>query len=102
MVPNVQSRCGTEAMSSPGDTQRLTHEPSLPGTEEKCSKPSILLVDDTPENLTAFEAVLASPDQEIVLARSGREALQCVLRQDFAVILMDVNMADIDGFETAT
>ncbi len=62
---------------------------------------SILIVDDTPENLTAFESVLADLDQKIVKARSGREALQCLLRQEFAVILLDVNMPEINGFETA-
>jgi PAS domain S-box-containing protein len=63
---------------------------------------SILLVDDTPENLTAFEAVLADLGQRVVTAFSGTAALQCLLREDFAVILLDVNMPGMNGFETAS
>ena len=70
----------------------------LPGTNGKAG---ILVVDDTPENLIAFESVLSELGQDIVAARSGREALSFVLRQDFAVILLDVNMPEMDGFETA-
>ncbi len=61
----------------------------------------ILLVDDRPDKLLALQAALSSLDEHLVLARSGREALQKVLRQDFAVILMDVGMPEMDGFETA-
>ena len=63
---------------------------------------SILLVDDRPENLMALEATLVYLDQNIVKANSGREALKMLLDQDFAVILMDVHMPDMDGFETAS
>jgi signal transduction histidine kinase len=61
----------------------------------------ILVVDDLPEKLLVFETVLGDLDQNLVLARSGAEALRQVLRRDFAVILLDVNMPDMDGFETA-
>jgi signal transduction histidine kinase len=61
----------------------------------------LLLVDDEPANLAALEVVLAPLDQRIVLARSGREALRQLLRDDFAAILLDVRMPDMDGFETA-
>jgi signal transduction histidine kinase/response regulator RpfG family c-di-GMP phosphodiesterase len=64
-------------------------------------KASILLVDDRPEKVLAIEAVLEDLDIDIVRAYSGREALRCVLNQDFAVILLDVNMPGMDGFETA-
>src|SRR5678816_1642275 len=64
-------------------------------------KVSILLVDDRPEKLLALEAVLEDLGQTIVRAYSGREALRHVLNQEFAVILLDVNMPGMDGFETA-
>ncbi|WP_239345529.1 MULTISPECIES: two-component system response regulator [unclassified Frankia] len=69
------------------------------GAERPRSK--ILLVDDRPDNLMALEAILASLDQELVTAGSGEEALKRLLVDDFAVILLDVQMPGMDGFETA-
>jgi signal transduction histidine kinase len=63
---------------------------------------NILVVDDRDENLMAVEAVLSDPGYRLVRARSGREALKEVLDQDFALILLDVVMPDVDGYETAT
>ncbi|MGA2431704.1 MAG: ATP-binding protein, partial [Candidatus Acidiferrum sp.] len=60
-----------------------------------------LLVDDTPENLVSLEATLSGLGEELVFANSGREALRHVLNDDFAAILLDVRMPDMDGFETA-
>jgi signal transduction histidine kinase len=68
---------------------------------ESDGKVSILLVDDRPEKLLALEAVLEDLGQTIVRAYSGREALRHVLNHEFAVILLDVNMPGMDGFETA-
>jgi two-component system, sensor histidine kinase and response regulator len=62
----------------------------------------ILLVDDQPENLLSAEAVLESLGQQIIKAESGREALRHLLQHDFAVILLDIMMPGMDGFETAT
>jgi two-component system, sensor histidine kinase len=61
----------------------------------------ILVVDDTPENLTAIEVALDDLDFRLVKVQSGREALRRLLRQDFALILLDVQMPTMSGFETA-
>lgn len=62
---------------------------------------NILMVDDRPENLMALEAVLMSPHYRLVRANSGEEALKQVLTEDFAIILLDVQMPGLNGFETA-
>ena len=62
---------------------------------------NILIVDDDPRTLLAMEALLSGPGRNTVTAASGQEALRWLLRQDFSVILMDVRMPDMDGFETA-
>ena len=61
----------------------------------------LLLVDDRPENLLALQAILEPLGQSLVLAHSGEEALKCVLQQEFACILLDVQMPDMNGFDTA-
>src|ERR1700691_2327881 len=67
-----------------------------PITREK-----ILLVDDSAENLISIEAALEGLGQEVITARSGNEALRHLLEFDFALILLDVKMPDMDGFQTA-
>ena len=62
---------------------------------------NILLVDDDPGSLMAMETLLAGPGRTIVTAESGQDALRHLLQQDFAVILLDVRMPRLDGFETA-
>jgi signal transduction histidine kinase/DNA-binding NarL/FixJ family response regulator len=64
-------------------------------------KANILIVDDKPEKVLALEAVLEELEQNVVKAYSGKEALRHLLQQEFAVILLDVNMPEMDGFETA-
>lgn len=61
----------------------------------------ILLVDDRAENLFALEAILSSLDSELVFARSGAAAAEAAAADEFAVILLDVVMPGMDGFETA-
>ncbi|MGW1718909.1 response regulator [Streptomyces sp. NPDC002156] len=61
----------------------------------------ILLVDDMEDNLIALEAVLASLNEPLVRARSGEEAMKALLRRRFAVVLLDIRMPGMDGFETA-
>ena len=65
-------------------------------------KVNILLVDDDPSNLEALQAILESLNQNLITASSGTEALRCVLAQDFAVILLDVQMPDMSGIEAAS
>ncbi|GAB3965800.1 response regulator [Actinoallomurus acanthiterrae] len=64
-------------------------------------KANILLVDDREENLVALEAILSSLDQNMMRARSGEEALRALLTNEFAVILLDIVMPGMDGFEIA-
>jgi PAS domain S-box-containing protein len=64
-------------------------------------KTNILVVDDRPDGLLALEAVLSCDNYNLVTAASGYEALQNALCYDFAVILLDVQMPELDGFETA-
>ncbi|HRI53322.1 MAG TPA: hybrid sensor histidine kinase/response regulator, partial [Pseudomonadota bacterium] len=66
------------------------------------ARANVLIVDDNPNNLLALEAILAELDANLVRAGSGTEALRRILDQDFAAILLDIQMPGMDGFETAT
>lgn len=80
----------------------LTDQIGTSGTVGSEHRPAnILLVDDRPENLLALEAVLESLRQNLIRAGSGEEALAKLLKEDFAVILLDAQMPELDGFETA-
>ena len=65
------------------------------------SRPKILVVDDTPANLFAMRRLLAQVDAEVIECASGNEALSLCLDHHFALVLLDVNMPDMDGFEVA-
>src|SRR5262245_29741799 len=82
-TPNVAAPASAEGSAAPGRPGR------------------ILIVDDRPENLLTLEAALAPLGHEIDKAASGSEALRWLLKHDFAVVLLDVNMPGMDGFETA-
>jgi signal transduction histidine kinase len=69
--------------------------------QEAADKVNILLVDDQPARLLTYETVLAELGQNLVMAHSGLEALERLMREEFAVVLMDVSMPDMDGFEAA-
>src|SRR5213080_4102054 len=71
----------------------------MTGTDERVN---ILVVDDQSANLLALESILTDMDENLVKAESGRDALRALLDREFAVILLDVQMPDLDGFETAS
>lgn len=98
-------RFGSAASGTPS-SKEVAAAAELPGGD--AGTPSIapptvklLLVDDTPENLYSLCALLDAPGFQFVTASSGTEALEHLLREDFAVIVLDVRMPDMDGFETA-
>jgi signal transduction histidine kinase len=78
------------------DSRQTLQSPPLDGEE----RVRILLVDDNPANLLALESVLDPLGQELVMARSGGEALELLKKQDCALVLMDVHMPVLDGFQT--
>jgi signal transduction histidine kinase/DNA-binding response OmpR family regulator len=93
-------RHGPVATTSPnGEGRSGAGEPR--GAPEVAGPVRLLVVDDRPENLVAVEAVLRNPEYELVSVGSGQDALKFLLREDCALILMDVQMPLMDGFEAA-
>src|SRR5690349_18517034 len=97
-VVEAESSEGEAATALPDAADLLT---SLPASPPDIDRVNILLVDDQPANLVALEAMLQGLGQNLIKAESGREALKWLLTEDFAVILLDVKMPEMDGFETA-
>jgi CheY-like chemotaxis protein len=64
-------------------------------------KAKVLVVDDEPHSLLAMQELLSGPDREVVSGASGKEALRRILKDDFAIVLLDVRMPEMDGFEAA-
>jgi PAS domain S-box-containing protein len=91
----------TNAMASVIRDNPASHAATSNGHVQLEATANILLVDDRADKLLAVEAILAPLGQNIVKARSGKEALRHLLNQDFAVVLLDVAMPGMDGFETA-
>src|SRR4051812_5390815 len=82
-------------------TEAAPRNPRSDGSPADDERVSILVVDDRPEKIIALESILVELKQNIVTASSGKEALRLLLRDEFAVILLDVSMPVMDGFETA-
>jgi len=86
-----------------GDTVSARDDAAPPSPADPAPpRVKLLLVDDHPDQLLVLETLLSDLGQELVQASSGREALRQCLQHDFALILMDVNMPGMDGFETAS
>jgi two-component system sensor histidine kinase/response regulator len=106
-LPVAGKREGGEAGKSTVDAKALREAenasplPSVPAAPPTDDRVNILLVDDQPANLIALEAMLQGLGQNLIKAESGREALKWLLTHEFAVILLDVKMPEMDGFETA-
>jgi signal transduction histidine kinase/DNA-binding response OmpR family regulator len=83
-------------LTGPGE-----RENGLPAPETEREKVNILIVDDRPDKAFALEAAIAALDEHVIRVHSGAEALRELLRRDFAVILLDVKMPVMDGFDTA-
>jgi PAS domain S-box-containing protein len=91
----------TSVTSADAPMPASTVSAPMPGFDELRAPVEILIVDDRPENLLALEAILEPLGQILVRAGSGDEALRLLLKHDFAMILLDVQMPGINGFETA-
>ncbi|HST10948.1 MAG TPA: response regulator, partial [Terriglobales bacterium] len=93
----------TKDLQASSQSAGVSAESSTPGIPHDAGdwKADVLLVDDEPKNLMALEALLEPLGQNLITARSGLEALRLVLKHNFAVIVLDVRMPEMDGFETA-
>jgi signal transduction histidine kinase len=89
-------------MSMPAVKYREETEKTSEALPAAAEAINILIVDDLPEKLLVYRTILEDLNQNLITASSGEEALKLVLKHEFAVILLDVNMPGMDGFETAT
>ena len=98
VVSEDSAEARDQRMVASDESAALPSGPAAPPTDDRVN---ILLVDDQPANLVALEAMLQGLGQNLIKAESGREALRWLLTHEFAVILLDVKMPGMDGFETA-
>ena len=98
VVSEDSAEARDQRMVASDESAALPSGPAAPPTDDRVN---ILLVDDQPANLVALEAMLQGLGQNLIKAESGREALRWLLTHEFAVILLDVKMPEMDGFETA-
>ncbi|HEX6048739.1 MAG TPA: ATP-binding protein [Gemmatimonadaceae bacterium] len=82
-------------------TATVPETPTVASEDVRDERVNILLVDDRPENLLALEAILEPLGENLVRAHSGDEALKCLLTDEYAAILLDVQMPGLNGFQTA-
>src|ERR1700761_570399 len=88
-------------MQDPVGIQSVLPSPVTARHDGEREQVTILMVDDQPAKLMSYEVILRELDERLVKATSGREALDQLLKSDVAVVLMDVSMPEIDGFELA-
>src|SRR5436190_5078901 len=100
--PDAGGARADEGMTEPSDGAAVLSSYRLDLSADTSDRVNILLVDDKPANLVALEAMLQGLGQNLIMANSGREALKWLLTHEFAVVLLDVKMPEMDGFETAT
>lgn len=90
-----------ESEQKPHETHPYHHSSQALDTHDEECSPSVLVVDDREENLIAMKQLLKKLPVNIVLAQSGKEALALLAKQDFSLLLLDVQMPEMDGFEVA-
>jgi PAS domain S-box-containing protein len=100
-APGTRYRNGTDSLVSVDAAPPHPHAGTVAPFRAEDHPIEILLVDDAPDKLLALEAALGDYGERVVKAESGNEALRLVLKREFAVILLDINMPGMDGFETA-
>jgi hypothetical protein len=96
LTDHQTSAVETNGNSPPGELDGVS-QPMRPFQD----RANILIVDDRDDKRMAMETIVEGLGENIIMANSGKEALRCLLNHDFAVILLDVNMPGMDGFETA-
>src|SRR4051812_9952598 len=95
------TRCRRRQQTGPSSRSRRHMRDARSVDEEPVTRANILLVDDQPANLLVLKSILADLGQNLVAVSSGEEALRLLFKEDFAVVLLDVQMNGLDGFATA-